>query len=129
MTTMRYYMRPVSTWWWVTKRTYFIFVMRELSSVFVAWFVMYLLLLARAIGRGEAAYQNFLDVAGHPAVIALNTVALIFDILHTITWFSLTPQAMRVRLRARVVPASVIIASQYVGLGVVSAFIYWLVTR
>lgn len=129
MTTMLSYIRPVSTWWWVKKRTYFVFVMRELSSVFIAWLVLYLLLLARAVGRGEAAYQDFLDVAGHPAVIVLNTVALLFVILHTVTWFSLTPQAMSVRLRGRRVPASAIIASQYVGLGVVSAFVYWLVTR
>ena len=24
--------RPISTWWWLRKRTYFVFVMRELSS-------------------------------------------------------------------------------------------------
>ena len=37
------------------KRTYFVFVLRELSSLFVAWFVLFLLLLVRAVPP-EAAY-------------------------------------------------------------------------
>jgi fumarate reductase subunit C len=123
------YRRPMSTWWWTRKRTYFVFVMRELSSIFVAWFVVYLLLLIRAVGRGETAYGDFLDWASSPWVVVLNVVALLFVVLHVVTWFSLTPQAMAVQVRGRPVPASLIIASQYVGLAVVSAFIFWLVTR
>ena len=52
--------------------------MRELSSIFIAWFVVYLLLLVYAVGQGEAAYQRFLDWASTPWVIALNVVALVF---------------------------------------------------
>jgi fumarate reductase subunit C len=123
------YRRPVSTWWWTRKWTYFVFVMRELSSIFVAWFVAYLLLLVYAVGRGEAAYQRFLDWAASPWVIALNVVALVFVLLHTVTWFSLTPQAMAVRMMGRRVPAWQIVAGQYGGLAVVSGFVFWLVTR
>ncbi len=103
--------------------------MRELSSIFVAWFVVYLLLFVYAVGRGEAAYQRFLDWASSPWVIALNVVALAFVLLHTVTWFTLTPQAMAVRVMGRKVPAFHIIAGQYTGLVVVSAFVFWLVTR
>ena len=122
--------RPrVSIWWWTRKRTYFVFVMRELSSIFVAWFVVYLLLLVHAVGRGEAAYQRFLDGASSPWVTVLNVVALVFVLLHTVTWFSLTPQAMAVRVAGRRVPAWQIIVGQYVGLAVVSGFVFWLVSR
>ena len=41
----------------------------------------------------------------------------------------LTPQAIVLSLRGRRVPGPVIIAAQYAGLGVVSAFVFWLVTR
>ena len=123
------YRRPFSTWWWTRKRTYFVFVMRELSSIFIAWFVAYLLLLLYAVGRGEAAYQRFLAWAASPWVIALNVVALAFVLLHTVTWFSLTPQAMAVRMMGRRVPAWQIVAGQYGGLAVVSGFVFWLVTR
>jgi len=126
---MSSYVRPISVFWWLRKRTYFMFVMRELSSVFVAWFVIFLLLLVRAVGQGEAAYQDFLDLAASPAVLVLNTVGLAFVVLHTVTWFSLTPQAMDLRLGGRPVPGAVIIAAQYAGLAVVSALVLWLVTR
>ena len=121
------YQRRIGVFWWVHKRTYFLFVMRELSSLFVAWFVVYLLLFVAAVGRGEQAFDDFLDAASSPVLLLLNAVALVFLVLHTITWFSLTPQAMVLRLRGRRVPGAVIIAAQYVGLAVVSAFIYWLV--
>ena len=68
--------------------------MRELSSIFIAWLVLYLLLFVRAVGRGEAAYADFLDWAASPWLVALNVVAFAFLVLHTVTWFSLTPQAM-----------------------------------
>ena len=129
MTDLQPYRPRVSTWWWTRKRTYFVFVMRELSSIFIAWFVVYLLLLVSAVGRGEADYQRFLDWASSPWVIALNVVALAFVLLHTVTWFALTPQAMDVRLDGRKVPSFHIMAGQYTGLVVVSLFVLWLVAR
>ena len=125
----RPYRPRVSTWWWTRKRTYFVFVMRELSSIFVAWFVAYLLLFVYAVGQGEAAYQRFLDWAAAPWVVGLNVLALVFVLLHTVTWFSLTPQAMAVRVMDRTVPSFHIIAGQYTALVVVSGFVLWLVTR
>jgi fumarate reductase subunit C len=122
------YRRPVSVWWWTRKRTYFMFVMRELSSLFIAWLVVYLLLFIRAVGRGEAAYDDFLDWASSPVLVVVNVIAFAFVVLHTVTWFSLTPQAMVVSLRGRRVPAAAILGAQYAGLAVVSAFVFWLVT-
>jgi fumarate reductase subunit C len=103
--------------------------MRELSSIFIAWFVVYLVLFVYAVGEGEAAYERFLDWASSPWVTALNVVALGFVLLHTVTWFALTPQAMAVRVAGQKVPAFHIIAGQYTGLVVVSGFVFWLVTR
>ena len=123
------YRRPISVWWWTRKRTYFLFVMRELSSLFIAWLVLYLLLLIRAVDHGPAAYAEFLDRAASPWLVVLNVVAFGFVLLHTVTWFLLTPQAMVVSVRGRRVPAAAIIAGQYAGLVVVSVLVYWLVTR
>ena len=123
------YRRPIPVLWWVRKRSYFMFVMRELSSIFIAWLVLYLVLFVRAVGQGEAAYDEFLDWAASPLLVVVNVVAFAFVVLHTITWFSLTPQAMVVSLGGRRVPGAVIIGAQYAGLGIVSAFVFWLVTR
>lgn len=122
------YRRPMSVWWWTRKRSYFMFVMRELSSLFIAWFVVYLLLFVRAVGESAAAYDAFLDRAASPWLVAVNTVAFAFVLLHTATWFLLTPRAMVVAVRGHRVPGLAIIGAQYVGLAVVSAFVLWLVT-
>jgi len=124
----RWYRTRVSTYWWLQQRTYLIFILRELSSVFVAWFVVFLLLLIRAVSQGNAEYQQFLDWAATPWVVVLNLVAFFFVVLHAITWFNLTPAAMVVRLRGRRrVPASWIAASAYLGWAVVSVFLALLV--
>jgi len=123
------YRRPVPVLWWIRKRTYFVFVMRELSSLSIAWLVLYLLLFVRAVGRGETAYADFLDWAASPWLVVLNLVAFAFVVLHTITWFSLTPQAMVLQVGGRRVPPAAIIGAQYAALAVVSAFVLWLVTR
>jgi fumarate reductase subunit C len=120
--------RPVPVLWWVRKPSYFVFVMRELSSIFIAWLVLYLCLFVRAVGRGEAAYRAHLEWAAAPWLVALNVVAFGFVVLHTVTWFSLTPRAMVVAVRGRRVPGPVIIGAQYAVLAVVSGFVYWLVS-
>jgi len=104
-------------------------VMRELSSLFVAWLVVYLLMFLWAVGRGASVYGDFLNWASTPWVVLLNVVALLFLALHVVTWFNLTPQAMVVKLGSRPVPAALVIASQYAGLLVVSAIVLWLVVR
>src|SRR5918992_1168350 len=91
------YRQPVSRLWWAKKPTYFLFLMRDLSCVFVAWSVVFLGMLVYAVGRGEASYQRFLAWASSPVVVVVNVVALAFLVLHTVTWFAVTPQAMAVR--------------------------------
>ena len=36
----RWLRSTVSTYWWLERRPYFLFILREISSVFVAWFVV-----------------------------------------------------------------------------------------
>lgn len=123
------YRPPVPVLWWTRKPSYLVFVLRELSSLFVAWLVLYLLLLVRAVGRGEEAYAEFLDRATSPWLVVLNVVAFAFLVLHTVTWFALTPKAMVLAVGGRRVPSAAIVGALYVVLAVVSAFVHWLVTR
>jgi fumarate reductase subunit C len=123
----RAYRRRPSIWWWVRKRSYLLFVLRELSSVFVAWFVALTLALVWSVGRGAEQYERFLDVASNPFAVALNVVALAFLLLHTITWFNLTPKAMPIRLFGARVPPAAIVTAQWAGFAAVSAFVIWLV--
>jgi fumarate reductase subunit C len=125
----QWYREPVSTWWWLRRRSYVAFILREVSSVFVAWSVLFLLLLVRAVGQGAAGYADFLDWADTPWVVLLNVVALAFIVYHSVTWFQLTPKAMVVRLRGRIVPGAAIAGSAFAGWVVVSLFVAWLLLR
>ena len=127
--TPRLYHRPISTFWWLERRSYLIFVLRELSSVFVAWFVVYVLLLINAISAGSTEYEQFLDWSGRTWVVVLNVVALLFVLLHAVTWFSLAPKAIVVRTRGRRVPPRVILAAHYLLWLLLSAGTAWVILR
>ncbi len=116
----RYY-QPVSLFWWLRRRSYLLFALRELSCLFVAWFVAYLLLLVRAINAGEDRYQQFLSASANPWLLLLNMIALLFVVLHTITWFNQTPQAIVVRIRDQRLPRHGIVMSMYLLWAAVSA--------
>jgi fumarate reductase subunit C len=123
----RWYRPRLPTYWWLRRRSYLAFILRELSSVFVAWFVVYLLLLINAVAEGPAQYRRFLDWSAAPWVLAVNLVTLLFIGFHTVTWFDLAPQAMVVRLRGRRVPRRWIVATIYLAWIAVSALVIWLV--
>ncbi|MGH3556469.1 MAG: fumarate reductase subunit C [Mycobacterium sp.] len=126
-TSVRAYRQPVARNWWAKRRSYLIFMLREISCVFVAWFVVYLLLLVHATGAGRDAYVRFLDWSANPFVVALNVVALVFLLLHAVTWFGLAPRAIVVHIRGHRVAASAILAGHYAAWLVISAFVAWLV--
>jgi fumarate reductase subunit C len=111
------------------KRSYVAFILRELSSVFVAWSVVFVLLLVRAAGKGSGSYADFLAWADTPWVVVLNVVTLAFIVYHSVTWFRLTPKAMVVRLRGRLVPGAAIAGSAFAGWVVVTLFVSWLLLR
>ena len=123
----RLYQPKMRVLWWLSRPSYTLFVARELSSVFVGWTVVFLLLLVRAVSRGPDQYQRFLDWAASPWVIALNVISLVFVLLHVITFINLTPQAMVVHVRGRRVPGLLLAGSLYASWVLVSAFLAWLV--
>jgi len=123
------YERPVHLLWWLERRSYLLFVLRELSSVFVAWTVVYLLLLVNAVSDGPASYQRFLDRSGEWWMVAINVIAMLFLLLHVVTWFGLAPRAMVVKVRKRRVPPRQIVAAHYLAWLVLSAIVAWLVLR
>jgi fumarate reductase subunit C len=125
----RWHRTRVSTYWWLQRRSYLAFILRELSSVFIAWFVVYLLLLVRAVSLGSDDYKEFLAFARHPVVLALNVVSLFFIVFHAATWFNLAPKALVMRLRGRRLPGVWVAASNYAAWAVVSALVAWLILK
>ena len=119
----RWHRTHVSTYWWLGRRPYLLFILRELSSVFVAWFVVYLLFLVDVVSRDEASYVQFLEWSRRPLVLLLNTVSFAFVALHAFTWFNLAPKALAVTVAGRRVPGLFVAAANYAAWIVVSALI------
>jgi fumarate reductase subunit C len=122
----RWLRRRPSTYWWLERPAYFAFITRELSSIFIAWFVVDLLLLVRAVSQGEASYQRFFAWSRHPVVLVLNVITLLFVLFHAVTWFNLAPKAMVVHFGGKRVPGSLISASNYAAWAAATALVLWL---
>jgi fumarate reductase subunit C len=122
----RSYRRRVSLFWWMERRSYLVFILRELSSVFIAWFAIFLLLLVRAVSQGRDDYAAFLNWAATPWVVVLNVIAFVFVLLHAVTWFDLTSRATVVRRGGRRVPRRLIAAGGYVAWALVSVVVAWI---
>lgn len=125
----RWYRTRVSTWWWMGRWSYLKFILREISSVFVAWFVVELLLALNALSNGPLEYSDFQDFLRNPAVVAVNVVSLFFVMFHAITWFNLAPKAMAVRFRGKRIPDLWIAAPNYVAWAAISAIVAWFLLR
>jgi len=119
----------MSVWWWLKDVAYTKFVLREGTSVFVAFFAMLYLWQLRSVAEGPDAYARSMVRLKTPLFLVLDIVALIFVLFHTITWFNLTPTAMVVRVRGNRLPDALVAGSNYVVWVVVSAVVAWIFTR
>jgi fumarate reductase subunit C len=125
----RWYRRRVSTYWWMARRAYLTFILRELSSLSIVWFVIFTLMQIRALSGDADRYRQFQAWAKEPVVIVLNLIALFFVVFHAVTWFNLAPKAMVVRLRGKRVPSLWIALPNYLAWAVASALVAWIILK
>ncbi|HUY18054.1 MAG TPA: hypothetical protein VMV15_02400 [Candidatus Binataceae bacterium] len=95
---LKYYQRRMPINWWLGRWNYTWFILRELSSAFVAYWVVVTLMEIAAIAGGAESYARCQAWMAMPGVMVLNLIALIFVLFHTLSWFRLVPQAMLPRL-------------------------------
>ena len=125
----RWYRPRVSTYWWLWRRAYLKFILRELSSVPVAYFVTLTLVQVHALSDGPQAYADFQRWMTHPVFLTLNAISFLFVLFHTVTWFNLAPTAMAVRIGGRRVPGYLISGPNYLAWLVVSLLVAWYIVR
>jgi fumarate reductase subunit C len=122
----KWYRRPVSVWWWLENWSYARFVLRELSSIFVAFVAVLCLWELRSLSAGPEAYARFLARLKNPLVLALNGISFVFVLFHAITWFNLAPKAMVFRLSGKRVPDVVVSGLNYLAWVTASVFVAWI---
>jgi fumarate reductase subunit C len=124
---MKPYHRRVAPTWWLSQRTYFFFILRELTSVFIAAYLMLFLLLLHNLSLGREAYEAYLRFLAMPGMLAGHVLALAAALFHMVTWFNLLPNIMVVRYGENRVPAIIVAGVNYVAWIAVSIFIAWIV--
>ena len=125
----RWYRRRVSVWWWLKNPAYALFVVRELTSVAVAYFALLMLWQIRALTAGPAAYAAFLERMRSPAFLALNALALVCLLFHSVTWFNLAPKAIVLRLGGQRVPDLLVAGANYAAWAILSAGVSFVLLR
>ena len=124
---MSTYHRPVSNTWWLKRKPYILFMIRELTSVFVAGYCIFLLVLVYKLTQGADAYGNFMAALKSPSSVSLHLITLVFVLYHTITWFNLTPKILVLYRGEDRIPQGLIAATFYAGWVVVSIIVTLLV--
>ena len=124
-----YYPKMPATWW-LRHPAYFRFMMREVSSLFIAIFLVVFLVQVYQLSRGPDAYAAFLEMLRSPGWIAFHVVALAFALYHSVTWFNLTAVVQVVRLGERQVPPRLVSAATF-GLWTVLSLgiLFWFLLR
>lgn len=117
-----YYQR-IPVFWWTRKWAYAKFMLREFTSVFVAFYAIMLLIQVSALSRGPDSYDAFLEWLRSPGSLILHFIAFLFLLFHSFTWFHLARKAMVLRLGNYTIPGAAITASHYLAWIVVSAII------
>ena len=126
---LKLYRRPMSFWWWLERRAYFNFILRELTCVFVGAFAVLTLMQIRALGRGPAAYEAFVDRLGTPGYLIFSAVAFVSICYHAVTFLQAVPTTVMVRLAEQRVPDRVIAGAHYVLWVLVSLVITFIVLQ
>ncbi len=88
------YQTPLPWYWFTQRRSYRLFMAREATSVFLAGYLVYLIVWIYRIGQGPEGLAAAIDSARHPFTVGLHILALVAALYHSITWFNLTPKIM-----------------------------------
>ncbi|MBV9438203.1 MAG: fumarate reductase subunit C, partial [Acidobacteria bacterium] len=102
------------------------FILRELTSVAVAWTVAVMLMQIFALTHSGAFYDGFEALMALPVMILVNVIAFAFLVFHSVTWFNLAPKAMAVRVGGKRVPGILISGPQYLAWIAVSAIVLFI---
>src|SRR5262249_41306397 len=103
------YIRPMPATWWLHNRHLFLFMLRELSSVFVAGYAVFLMVLLWRFNLGREAFHRFFEALRSPWSVLLHLAALAFVVYHSVTSFNAAPVIMTVwRGEEKLAPALIV---------------------
>ena len=88
------YIRPMPATWWLQRAAYVKFMIRDVTSVFIAGYCVFLMVLMCRAGQGEEAFAALYASLRSPVSVVLHVIAFVFAVIHSVTFFNLTPRAL-----------------------------------
>jgi len=113
--------------WWLRGPSYFLVFMRELTSVFITFYLILFIGLIAALYLGEQTYNDYMQLLWSAPLVALQVLALLFALFHTVTWFNLTPKAVRILKGESPIPSLVLVAPLYLAWLGLSSVVLWII--
>ncbi|HEX9594393.1 MAG TPA: hypothetical protein VGB12_13780 [bacterium] len=114
--------------WWTKKHNYRLFMLREISAVFVAIFLLGYLGRLAALAHGEAAYYNYVEGVGGFFGILWNCLALAIVCYHAWTWFQTAGIVAQVRVGGKLLAPDVIVKANLAAWAVISLVLFFILT-
>ena len=91
------YVREVKPNWWKKLDFYKLYIAREATAVPVLWFCLVLLYGVICLTSGSESFKNdFITFLQNPFVMLLNLIALAASLLHTVTYYVMTPKVLNI---------------------------------
>jgi fumarate reductase subunit C len=109
--------------WYMTNKRYFAYMVREMTAVFAALWVILFLVQIPAMGAGRenlVAHQSWLEFIHAPGWVLFNVIAFALVGYHSLTWFRLMGTVMWMRFGKAPVPANLIVTSMFIAWALVS---------
>lgn len=104
--------------WWLRRRHYFLYMVREFTAVPMALWLLWLLYeIQRAAGGPKVYYPSI-----SPAFIVFSIICLGFALYHSFTFLSLAGVIIHLKLMGKPVPPRAIVAAMF-GLWLVASIV------
>jgi fumarate reductase subunit C len=88
------YVRPMPATWWLQNWAYVKFMIRDVTSVFIAAYCVFLMVLLHRAGQGHDAFVALYEGLSSPVSVVLHAIAFVFAVIHSVTFFNLTPRVI-----------------------------------
>jgi succinate dehydrogenase subunit C len=116
--TPRVYKPELPRGWWLRRRHYFLYMVREFTAVPMAAWLIWLLYEIQRAGNGPKGYYP----PASPAFIAFSIICLGFALYHSYTFLSLAGVIMHLKVMGKPVPPRTIVGVMF-GLWLVASVV------
>ncbi|MEE8198967.1 MAG: hypothetical protein V3R46_00975 [Thermoplasmata archaeon] len=114
--------------WWLRNPRYFLYMLREVTSIFVFLYVLAFAVLFFFLAD-RSLFDAFRTLFDSPIFRAFTGVVLVMAVVHAVTWWSLNAHVFQIRLGGRLLPPAALLTGFVLAWIVVSGLVYVLIFR